>query len=196
MFTSTTLIRFRRLLIVGAVVAGAVVPAASAVGRPPDVQDTASANVAAQLSRPPDVRDAAGGATIAIPDAIDRYVATHALDTATLVSRPPDIRDTAVQLAGQGQFFHGTAPSLRDEAAMFHRYSNSVSNPGSSTVVSRPPDISDTALAVQYGSVTQPSSGFNWGDWAIGIGSGMGLALLLGAGALVSRQLRHRVQTA
>ena len=35
MHTSTTLTRFRRLLVVGAVVAGAIVPAAAAVGRPP-----------------------------------------------------------------------------------------------------------------------------------------------------------------
>ena len=45
MHTSTTLTRFRRLLVVGAVVAGAIVPAAAAVGRPPDVQDAASSNL-------------------------------------------------------------------------------------------------------------------------------------------------------
>ena len=58
MHTSTTLTRFRRLMVVGAVVAGAIVPAAAAVDRPPDVQDTAGAALVAQLS-PPDVRDAA-----------------------------------------------------------------------------------------------------------------------------------------
>jgi len=175
MTTTTSLIRLKRLLIVGAVVAGAVVPAAQAVGRPPDVQDTASANLAAQISVPPDVRDAATG-TFAVPDAIDRYVATHQLGTelsfasSADVLQPPDVRDTAVNLAKS---------SFVDTAA-----------------VSRPPDISDAALSVQYGGSFQSTSSFNWGDWAIGIGSGLGLALALGVCLLMGRQLRHRVQTA
>ena len=41
------------------------------------------------------------------------------------------------------------------------------------------------------------SGGFDWSDWAIGIGTGLGLALILGAGLLIGRQLRHRgIQTA
>jgi hypothetical protein len=41
-----------------------------------------------------------------------------------------------------------------------------------------------------------PDDGFNWGDWAIGIGSGIGLTALLAGGLLITRQLRHRLQTA
>jgi hypothetical protein len=41
------------------------------------------------------------------------------------------------------------------------------------------------------------STGFNWSDWAIGIGTGLGLALILGGGLLMGRHLRHRgIQTA
>jgi hypothetical protein len=41
------------------------------------------------------------------------------------------------------------------------------------------------------------SGDFDWSDWAIGIGTGLGLALILGGGLLISRQLRHRgIQTA
>jgi hypothetical protein len=41
------------------------------------------------------------------------------------------------------------------------------------------------------------SGDFDWSDWAIGIGTGLGLALLLGGGLLIGRQLRHRdIQTA
>jgi len=41
------------------------------------------------------------------------------------------------------------------------------------------------------------STGFDWSDWAIGIGTGLGLALILGGGLLMGRHLRHRhVQTA
>ena len=41
------------------------------------------------------------------------------------------------------------------------------------------------------------SRGFGWSDWAIGIGTGLGLALILGGGLLMGRHLRHRgIQTA
>ena len=150
MHTPKTLIRLTRLLLVGAVLAGAIVPAAAAVGRPPDVQDSASAILAAHIS-PPDVRDAALGASVTAPDVIERFAAAHPYGT---------------------ELPQGTAS------------------------VSRPPDVSDTALAVQYRSVAYSKSGFDWGDWAIGIGSGMGLALFCGAFlVMTSRQLRHRVRT-
>jgi hypothetical protein len=68
----------------------------------------------------------------------------------------------------------------------------------SSAGATRPPDVSDTALAVRYGSTASvsQSNGFDWNDWAIGIGSGLGLALILGAALLMGRQLRHPVQAA
>src|SRR5581483_2275317 len=150
MFRSTTSIRFRRLLLVGAVVAVAIVPTASAVGRPPDVQDAASATLAAQVS-PPDVRDTALRISVAVPDVIERYAAAH----------PYGLGLSSV-----------------------------------ATAVSRPPDISDAALSAQYASLPASNAGFSWTDWAIGIGSGIGLALLLAGCAMASRQVRHRVQTA
>jgi hypothetical protein len=170
MTKSTSLIWFRRLLVLGAVVAGATASAAGAAGRPPDVQDAATANLAALIS-PPDVRDAASGSTVAVADAFERFATAHPFgkglsSTQTAqVSQPPDIRDTALALGSQ------------------------------STDVGRPPDVDDTALAVRYGSVVH-TSGFDWADWAIGTGSGIGLAIFLAAGLLMGRQLRHRVQTA
>jgi hypothetical protein len=151
MSKSTSIIRLRRLLLVGAIVAGIAVPAAAAVGRPPDVQDAANAALAGQIS-PPDVRDAALETTVVVPDAFERYAAAHPYGV-----------------------------DLADD---------------SSTLVSRPPDITDAVLAAQYGSASQPSTGFDWGDWAIGIGSGTGLMLLLGAGLVAGRQFRHDVRTA
>jgi hypothetical protein len=149
MTNSTSLSWLRRLLVLGVVVAGVTASTAGAVGRPPDVQDTATAVLAGQIS-PPDVRDAAL-ATTTVPDAFERYAAAHP---------------------------YGLDPSLGTAAR------------------SRPPDVADAALAVQYGPSELTSSGFHWDDWAIGIGSGMGLALLLGGFFLMSRQLRHRIQTA
>jgi hypothetical protein len=41
------------------------------------------------------------------------------------------------------------------------------------------------------------SRAFGWSDWAIGMGTGLGLALILGGGLLMGRHLRHRsTQTA
>jgi hypothetical protein len=231
---------FRRMLVLGAVVAGATASAAGAYLPTPESQGSATANVVSQVGRPPDVQDTAtalyrtpegvkadglrwqgiaqtyqqlasarnfptplglkadglrlqGMAQVyqlqiqAVPDVVERYAATHQGGTQSLVSRPPDIRDTANSLTA-------SVPDVFERFAAVHADGLGFSSNAAS--VSRPPDISDTALAVQYGSVGESKTGFNWGDWAIGIGSGIGLALLLGACFLMSRQLRHRVQTA
>ena len=57
------------------------------------------------------------------------------------------------------------------------------------------------AAPIGWARATPPaangSGGFDWSDWAVGIGTGLGLALLLGGGLLIGRQLRHRgIQTA
>jgi hypothetical protein len=182
MSPTTTLIRLKRLLLVGAVVAGAVVPAAQAVDRPPDVQDTASAPTASA----PDVFEryaAIHQSLVSQPDIRDTSLTLRGM--ADLAVRPPDVQDTAISLAA-------SAPDVVERFAIVHPDGLGVS----SASVSRPPDISDTALAVQYGTVTQSSASFDWGDWAIGIGSGMGIALLLGAALLMARQLRRPVQAA
>jgi hypothetical protein len=191
MHTSTTLIRFRRLLVVSAVLAGAIVPAAAAIDRPPDVQDTAGAALVAQLS-PPDVRDAALRTQNAAPDVLERYAASHPFGTALLsanfeATRPPDVRDAA---AGSSVI----VPDVIERYASAHPYGGGLLQQVS---VPRPPDVTDAALTAQYGSgsISGSTSGFNWGDWAIGIGSGIGMALILGAG-LASRQVRQRVRTA
>jgi hypothetical protein len=45
-------------------------------------------------------------------------------------------------------------------------------------------------------STANGSGGFDWSDWAIGIGTGLGLALIVGGGLLMGRHLRHRgIQT-
>lgn len=67
---------------------------------------------------------------------------------------------------------------------------------GSSGVVLRPPDVSDAAEAARAVSLTS-SGGFHWGDYGAGVGSGIGLILLL-AGGLMARPVfrRQRTQTA
>jgi hypothetical protein len=190
MFQSTTLTRFRRHLLVGAVAAATIVPAAGALTRPPDVQDVASANLVAQLS-PPDIRDAALRASVAVPDMLERYAIAHPFGTGLSlevgITRPPDVQDAAL----------GTSVATADvieRYATAHPYGRGLSSSGA--VVSRPPDIDDAGLAARYSSFAESSSSFNWGDWAIGIGSGLGMVLLLGAGLLTSRQVRQRLRPA
>ena len=67
---------FRRLVVLGAVVAaGAFASTAGAVGRPPDIQDIATANLAANISRPPDIGDVAARLSASVPDVLERYAA-------------------------------------------------------------------------------------------------------------------------
>jgi hypothetical protein len=179
--------RFGRLLVLGAVVAG--VTASAAVAIPVvDPQDTGTANLAAPVSRPPDVQDAMTARHAA--------AATLKADSAAL---PP-----AAGLKADGLRWQGIAQVYQQKQAVpdvVERYAATHSGGGRLVVpeslAPRPPDVSDAALAARYGSTaTGQSSGFDWNDWAIGIGTGIGLALLLGAAFLMGRQLRHPVQTA
>jgi hypothetical protein len=53
------------------------------------------------------------------------------------------------------------------------------------------------AQVYQQLEATPSSSGFDWNDWGIGIGTGVGMALILGGCLVMGRQLRHRdIQTA
>jgi hypothetical protein len=252
MKSSTYLIRFKRLLVLGAVVAGIAVPAAGAYnGSPPDVRDAANSVAGTNVS-PPDVRDVA---------------ANLATATQSFVVTPPDVRDAAdtlnstaqglkadgLRLQGIAQVYKDLAaaqnfptaqgikadglrlqgiaqvykeigstsvPDVFERYAAAHPYGAGLSNATSSTLVS-PPDVRDVAATLAgtssvdvmnrhfnhedaiFGnspslsvlSNTGSGDSFNWGDWAIGIGSGIGLMLLL-AGALAGERQRRHMQTA
>jgi len=173
MYQSTSLNRFRRLLLVAGIVAGAAVPSAGALTRPPDVQDAATATLTAQLS-PPDVQDAA----------------------AVLHGTVQGLTADGLRLQAIAQTYQQQQPVVPDafeRYASAHPYGSGLSEAFS---VSRPPDVADAALAAQYNAPVQSSTDFDWGDWGIGIGSGIGMALLLGAGLVTSRQVRQRIRTA
>jgi len=196
MNTSTYLRRFSRLLILGAAIAGATAAMAGAVGRPPDVRDAANANATATV---PDVFEryaAAHPYRSSPPDVFERYAAAHPYGSglSTPDVEPPDIRDNAAAIAEP-------SPVDRIIAQESARHGDlAVFGPGpfmvqSSSAVTRPPDVRDAAEAAETVSASQ-GDGFDWGDYAIGIGSGIGLSLLL-AGALgAGLQRRGRMQTA
>ena len=180
--------RFGRLLVLGAVVAG--VTASAAVAIPVvDPQDNGTANLATPVSRPPDVQDAMSA----------RHAAAARLnsDSAAQHTTPAGLKADGLRWQGIAQVYQQkqTVPDVVERYAATHSGGGRLVVPQS--LAPRPPDVSDAALAARYGSTaTAESSGFDWNDWAIGIGTGIGLALLLGAAFLMGRQLRHPVQTA
>jgi hypothetical protein len=163
MYSSTYLNWFRRLLILGAAVAGLAASAAGVQAYPaPDPATTA-------LERHFQHEDALYGlkSTPSLPGIAPTWEQAMAQHTTPALS-PGDRIDLIVsQERGQAQ----------------------------STLVSRPPDVSDAAQVAASVS-TVHGNGFAWDDWAIGIGTGLGLALLLGGGIMVGRQQRHRVRPA
>jgi hypothetical protein len=225
MKSSNYLIRLTRVLVLGAVVAGTAASVAGAYNsRPPDVRDAAGAITGTYLGSPPDVRDAAA-TNLAVSDVFERYATAHpygvglSFATESFVGRPPDVRDAAAlnvavpdvleRFAASHPYGIGISsatestllarpPDVRDAAASASESLNRIglSSTTHSTPVSRPPDVRDAAQALATGSVSSQSRGFDWGDWAIGIGTGMGLILFLAGGLVMGRQLRHHVQTA
>jgi hypothetical protein len=225
---STTYLNwFRRLLVLGAVVAAGVITAsAGAVGRPPDVQDAATASQSTDVSTPPDVQDFATAlhqtSAGLIADGLRLQGEAEVykqLESTQGYPTEQGLKADGLRLQGEAQVYQQLQdyPDVFERYASAHPYGSGVSV--SSTIVSRPPDVTDAARAVETRSfdqtfVTRPpdvvdaalsvgnesqttSDGFNWSDWGIGIGMGAGIALILGAGLIVGRQLKHRgVQTA
>jgi hypothetical protein len=125
-------------------------------------------------------------------------VAAAATPTAAAVVRPPDVSDAATRL---------TAPDVFERYAADHAYGKGISTPqsvGRSLYTPKmlqahykhedilyPPRPTITAV-----SDTPAARGFDWSDWAIGLGSGIGLILALGGGLAIGRQRRQHVQTA
>jgi hypothetical protein len=214
MKSSTYFNWFRRLLILGALVAGATASTAAAVANPEGgssiaVQHTTPLGLKADGMRLQGIAQVYGSlSTDALPTAQGlKADGLRWQGIAQTYEQPESAGNFPTQLGlkAEGMRLQAMArmyrqiqpvPDVVERFAAVHQDGAGVTSTAAS--VSRPPDVSDAALAVQYGSgsVGQSSTAFDWGDWAIGIGSGLGLALLLGAGFLMNRQLNHRVQTA
>jgi hypothetical protein len=100
---------------------------------------------------------------------------------ATAVGRPPDVSDAAATL-------NATVPDAFERYAAAHPYGTDLS-PATPAIVSRPPDVADAAEVARY-TPTGQVSGFDWTDYASGVGTGVGLALM--AGVVVAAGLVHR----
>ena len=102
------------------------------------------------------------------------------------VNRPPDVQDAATP---------AQMPDVLERYAAAHPYGAGSTPVISSSDVVRPPDVRDAAYTSRT-SVSSASSRFDWGDYGIGIGSGIGATLLLVGGLAVGTQQRRRIQTA
>jgi hypothetical protein len=165
--TSSTHNRFTKVLVLGAIVAAAAAPVAGATGHP------------------------AGTRNAAVPDVLERYAAAHPFGTDALkwtqatdrivddyFRDPSHPNRTAVSSPQQGGIPFYTPKMF---AAHLNREDR----------LYQPPS------PVSAASETLVSDGFNWSDWAIGLGTGLGMALIFGGGLLMGRHLRHRgIQTA
>jgi len=183
MTNPTPLIRLKHLLVVGAVVAGATASTAGAFIPQPD-GDSVPASV--QLVRPPDVQDAAAA-----------VAASQQTTAAGLKADGMRLQGIARVYAQLGAAKTQAAPDVVERYVATHQLGGSLAVKSTSEAT-RPPDVADTALVVRYApTASVDSNGFDWNDWAIGIGSGLGLAFILGAALLMGRQLRrHPMQTA
>ena len=200
------LIWFRRLLVLGAVVAaGVMTTTAGAVGRPPDVQDTANALSTSDVNSPPDVQDFATAlhqtSAGVIADGLRLQGEAQVYKQLENYQAALGQKADGLRLQAMAQAYQGTkeGPDAFERYAAQHPFGSGleqVSPNVPSTSLIRPPDVTDAAQSVETASVSS-STGFEWSDWGIGIGTGVGIALLLGAGLLAGRGLRHRsIQTA
>jgi hypothetical protein len=168
---STTYLNwFRRLLVLGAVVAaGAITASAGAVGRPPDVQDAATAAQTTDVGTPPDVADyatalhqTAAGLTA---DGLRWQGIARTYEQLESVQGYPTalgLKADGLRLQGEAQVYQQLqdGPDVFERYASAHPYGNGLSV-STATIVSRPPDVSDAARSVQAGSfdetfVTRP----------------------------------------
>ena len=113
--------------------------------------------------------------------------ATLSVSVATAGGRPPDVSDVAATL-------NATVPDVFERYAAGHPYGTDLS-PATSAIVSRPPDVAAAADAARY-TPTGQVSGFDWADYASGVGTGVGLALLAGVVIVAGAVHRRRVSVA
>jgi hypothetical protein len=175
------------MLVLGAIVAGTAASVADAL----PVVDNDGASAQTSVSTPQGLK-ADGLRLQGIAQAYQQSEQAASAPTAQ------GLRAYGLSLQGMAQAYQQgqsvAVPDAFERYATAHPYGSGLNGDTGSTLLSRPPDVRDAALAARTVSVSQ-SSGFDWGDYGIGIGTGMGVFLLLGAGLVVGRQRRH-VQTA
>jgi hypothetical protein len=216
MNSSTSLIRFRRLLVLGSVVAVAAASAAVASGSPNNVAGVTAPDVFERYAAAHPYGSASS------PDVLERYAAAHpygvgasALGTDRIVDdsfRDPTpivtpAGDRIVDDSFRDPTTVGTAPDVFERYAAAHPYGVGASALGTDRIVDdsfRDPTpivtpagdrIVDDYFRDAPTLVTSAPSrdALDWGDFGIGAGAMLGLTLLvagLGLGAIAMRHHR------
>jgi hypothetical protein len=193
---STHMIRLTQLLVLGAVAAGTAATVAGAVVDPSGTGPFSGTG--SVVGRPP---HAYAAPATSFPtaqglraDGLRLQAMAQAYESQTRAQaspspgRPPDVGDAAAAATLPG-------PDVVDRYVTSHARVTGLSSATQSTEVGRPPDVADAAQTLSAQSA-DASTGFDWGDYGIGIGSGMGVILLLAGGLALGRQQRRRMQTA
>jgi hypothetical protein len=124
-------------------------------------------------------------------------VALGALSFASSASAIPLVDHNGGGTATSAQVYQSQAAAVPD---VLERYA--AEHPYGSQAAAVPDVLERYAAAHPYGAGLTPaatpsqSSGFDWGDYAIGIGTGVGFILLLVAGLAFGSQHRRRMQPA
>jgi hypothetical protein len=159
--------RFKRWVSLGLALGALATPAALAGTRPDDRAGQrgvdASTAVQSLATRPDDRAGALGVGTQSIAadtsDVVSRYLRTHSTG-----SRPGD-RTGALGVGSAS----AVVPDVFERYAAAHRYGSGLND----------------AAAARTVSLTG-SAGFNWGDYGAGVGTGIGVILLLAAGLMAT----------
>jgi hypothetical protein len=209
----------RRLIVLGAVVAGMTAPAAGSATNPAGGHNTAIPDVIERYAA------AHPYGTTSYPDWIERYAAAHPFGSGLLTSAPPtdrivddSFRDQPTVVSAVGDRI--VDDSFRDQPAVVSAVGDRIVDDSfrdQPTVVSAPPTdrivddsfrdqpavvsavgdrIVDDSFRDPAQSTTPQSSvsGLNWGDFGIGAGAMLGLMVLV-AGLGLGAHARHRSGT-
>ena len=169
----------RRLLVLGAVVAGMTAPAAGSATNPAGGHNTAIPDVIERYAA------AHPYGTTSYPDWIERYAAAHPFGSGLLASAPTDrivddwFRDQPAVVSPVGDRI--VDDSFRDQPAVVSPVGDRI--------------VDDSFRDAAQSTTPQSSvSSLDWGDFGIGAGAMLGLMMLV-AGLGLGAHARHRSGT-
>jgi hypothetical protein len=175
---SDYLIWFRRLLVLGAVVAGGTTSAAGSATNPAGGRNAAVPDAIERYAA------AHPYGTTSIPDVIERYAAAHPFGRGLVTSAPTTDRIVDDWFRDQPNVATGSGDRIVDD--WFRDQPNVATQAGDRIVDD---SFRDT---VQVTIPQSSSSGLDWGDFGIGAGAMLGLTMLVAGLALGAVALRHR----